>query len=295
MIQMNNRNKFWQCLTPLVVSVSVLLLTQCAQVPSGAALGGTGNRSYVGFGAEATAESRSSLSPSAVAQVPSASDSARTKRTRPGLGTGWGDEVDSPLSYDKFERGSKTPQGIATIYYNDKEGVSAMTDGYYWKDGKMKRAANNLVEWGVKGQLGYYNSYRADGKRFVIGKKGRSYALVVRNVCDSRLEIVLSVDGVDVIDGQPASLRKRGYIIDPGATLSVEGFRTSENAVAAFRFSSVGASYTNMRHGSTRNVGVIGLAVYGEKGVDPWRWSQSELNNRANARAFAEAPAVRGR
>ena len=39
------------------------------------------------------------------------------------------------------------------------------------------------------------------------------------------------------------------------------------DAVAAFEFSGVGASYANLRHGDTRNVGVIGLAVFTERGA----------------------------
>jgi hypothetical protein len=36
---------------------------------------------------------------------------------------------------------------------------------------------------------------------FVVGEEGRRYSIVVRNRSDFRLEIVLSVDGLDVIDG----------------------------------------------------------------------------------------------
>jgi hypothetical protein len=58
---------------------------------------------------------------------------------------------------------------------------------------------------------------------FVVGEEGRRYSIVVRNRSDFRLEIVLSVDGLDVIDGRPASFRKRGYIVNPNRKLVVEG------------------------------------------------------------------------
>ena len=92
------------------------------------------------------------------------------------------------------------------------------------------------------------------------------------------------------MDGKTASFSKRGYLVDPGATLEIEGFRTSSDSVAAFKFSSVSNSYANMRHGDTRNVGVIGIAVFTRKGVNPWTWMPSEVNQRTQARAFAEAP-----
>lgn len=209
---------------------------------------------------------------------------------RPGLGTGWGDERDSPMSYTSFRRaGTKPSSGVATIYYNDREGIDAMTS---WKSSGrgMQKAAGGLVEWGVKSGFGYLKNYYSGGRRFVQGRQGQRYKLVVRNLAKSRLEVVLSVDGLDVLDGKAASTRKRGYIIAAGQSLEVEGWRTSTNTVAAFEFSSVSGSYANLRHGDTRNVGVIGLGVFTEKGVDPWTWMPGEVNRRQSASPFAEPP-----
>ena len=73
-------------------------------------------------------------------------------------------------------------------------------------------------------------------------------------------QIVLSVDGLDVLDGRPASFRKRGYILNPRQKLVVEGFRQSTEAVAAFRFGPVRESYAAEKYHNTRNVEVIGIA-----------------------------------
>ena len=77
--------------------------------------------------------------------------------------------------------------------------------------------------------------------------------------------------------------------IAPGATVEIKGFRTSYDAVAAFKFSSVSQSYAQTRHGDTRNVGVIGLAAYLEKGTDPWTWMPEEIDQRNTANPFATA------
>ena len=45
-------------------------------------------------------------------------------------------------------------------------------------------------------------------------------------------------------------------------------------------------SYANLRHGDHRNVGVIGLAVFDEKGVDPWKWMPDEVGGRFAASPF---------
>ncbi|NWK57215.1 hypothetical protein HW115_16450 [Verrucomicrobiaceae bacterium N1E253] len=215
-------------------------------------------------------------------------------RSRPGLGTGWGDELESEIGYTSFNRTSSKPAGVAAIYYNDKEGVNAMVDSWKYSGKGMQKAAGGLVEWGVKGSWGslknYHTRYSDNPRRYVVGRKNSNYSLVVKNLSHSRLEIVLSVDGLDVMDGKAAAYRKRGYIVQPGKTLVVDGFRTSESAVAAFKFSSVDASYSNQRHGTTRNVGVIGMAVFTEKGIDPWKWSRAAVKQRHGASPFAEAP-----
>ena len=217
-------------------------------------------------------------------------DAFAAAKQRPGLGTGWGKKIKSSLGNTHFDRASDRPiGGVATIFYNDREGVEAMAP-YRNETRPYQRAANETVEWGVKSGWGNPDHYMAGSRRLVVGKKGRHYSLVVRNLSNSRLEIVLSVDGLDVVDGQAASFRKRGYILAPNEKIEVKGFRTSYDAVAAFKFSAVSASYSNLRHATSRDVGVFGLAVFAEKGREPWRWSQPETTRREQARPFAEAP-----
>jgi hypothetical protein len=102
------------------------------------------------------------------------------------------------------------------------------------------------------------------GRQFVLGTMGDRYQVRVVNPTSSRIEAVVSVDGLDAVDGRPASLSKRGYIIPAYGDVVIDGFRTSLDAVAAFRFSSVRDSYAaKTRH--ARNVGVIGVAFFRER------------------------------
>jgi hypothetical protein len=68
---------------------------------------------------------------------------------------------------------------------------------------------------------------------------------------------------IDVIDGETADTQKRGYIVPPYGETRVEGFRTSLDDVATFRFSSVDGSYAG-KQGKARNVGVIAVAIFEE-------------------------------
>ena len=119
---------------------------------------------------------------------------------------------------------------------------------------------------------------------FVVGERGRRYSIVLRNRSDWRLEAVLSVDGLDVLDGRKASLSKRGYILNPHGELVVEGFRQNTEAVAAFRFGPVRESYANEKYHQTRNVGVIGIAIFNERGTNVPSWP--EVQRRLDANPF---------
>ena len=195
------------------------------------------------------------------------------------------------MSYTDFVRATASPAYVSMIRYNDKEGAREMGVDLSYKTGGMQKTADGLIEWGVSSPWGGAENYWWRGGRFVVGKKGREYEIRIKNLGDTRMEAVLSVDGLDVVDGQAASTKKRGYIVNPRQTLVVKGFRTSHEAVASFKFSSVSSSYANLRHGETRNVGVIGLAVFHEKGAQP----RAEMIRRAGARPFAEAPLIRAR
>ncbi len=72
-------------------------------------------------------------------------------------------------------------------------------------------------------------------------------------------------------------------MLAPWATLEIDGYRRSQDAVASFRFAGVGRSYAAER-GDARNVGVIGVAFFAERG-DPW--ATSDLRLRDTARPFS--------
>jgi hypothetical protein len=207
---------------------------------------------------------------------------------RPGLGTKWGETRQSHVSSTNFERSNSTrPVASAAIYYNDAEGIRAMAGAVAWQRTwpVLSGPAASLLSVGLKDQSGRFLPGLVVGDRwFVVGEEGRRYSIVLRNKSNLRLEVVLSVDGLDVIDGKKASVRKRGYVMAPHSHLLIEGFRQSTEAVAAFRFGPVRESYAHEKYGDTRNVGVIGVAIFNERGTYPW--TDREVGRRLNANPF---------
>lgn len=215
---------------------------------------------------------------------------------RPGLGTKWGETRGSPITIVPFERADWAhPLASASIYYNDAEGVRAMAGAAAWERSWpiLPSPVSSLVQVGLKDQSGRFLPGLVIGDRwFVVGEEGRRYSIAIRNRSEWRLEAVLSVDGLDVLDGHAASLRKRGYILGPHRQLIVEGFRQSTESVAAFRFGPVRESYANKRYHKTANVGVIGIAIFNERGTNPWTGREVEKRLKAQPfpRAFATPP-----
>jgi hypothetical protein len=110
--------------------------------------------------------------------------------------------------------------------------------------------------------------FTPQGQRFVLGALGQRYRIHIVNPTPARVEAVVSVDGLDAVDGKPATLTKRGYIVPAFGDVTVDGWRTSLDTVAAFRFSSVRDSYAS-RTQTDRNVGVIGVAFFRENPPPP--------------------------
>src|SRR6476659_3275239 len=58
--------------------------------------------------------------------------------------------------------------------------------------------------------------YRYNGKLYVAGKPGNKYGVTLRNKADVRTLSVLSVDGVNAVSGEIASVSQTGYVLGAG-------------------------------------------------------------------------------
>ena len=203
---------------------------------------------------------------------------------RPGLGTSWGEHVDAPISFSPFVRASSSPWAQVALHYNDAQGVSAHAAYVGSRPVPLEvMAGDGSLSVSLVDDYGrLLNGYYANGRALIVGEDGARYRIVVRNGTTARFEVVTSVDGLDVIDGKPADPNRRGYIVDPHGELVIDGFRTSDSGVAAFRFGAVADSYAAQTSGD-RNVGIIGFAIFAERGAV---WTPAELHRRDTANPF---------
>ena len=76
---------------------------------------------------------------------------------------------------------------------------------------------------------------------YVVGSPGLAYQLVACNQTPRRMLAVVAVDGVDVLNGESATLRHDGYIVEPYAQVIIDGWRQNGRLRAPFLFADLGA------------------------------------------------------
>ena len=109
--------------------------------------------------------------------------------------------------------------------------------------------------------------YWHEGKAYVVGKPGNEYQVNLRSRGEAFLAVV-SVDGVNVVTGESAEAQQSGYVLSPGRSMDIRGWRKSMERIAAFYFTELPDSYA-ARTGRPDNVGVIGVALFRKKQPEP--------------------------
>src|SRR5262245_58234413 len=82
-----------------------------------------------------------------------------------------------------------------------------------------------VLEWGA----GALPSGVLGNSIFFAGQQDQQYAIRLTNNTNERLEVVVTVDGRDVVSGDLGDYAdQRGYIIEPFDNLLIDGFRQSQ-------------------------------------------------------------------
>lgn len=262
----------------LSLSKSALDRTQrwCVVAAMLAALLGCAPTLPSGPSSAAVNESASAVSPAPQAQRSAQNTERRlvpaTRALASTLGTQWGEGRDSVVRYVPAERVTQQPQALRQIGYTDLASIQQAL-GRHADQQLNILLTGGKVEWSVLGDqeqaLPIYSTRGAQDYR-VAGKQGERYELQFVNRSQSRYEVVATVDGLDVLSGQPGSQTAGGYILEPGQTMRIDGFRKSASEVAAFRFARKPQAYaSNTPAGDARNVGAMGVALFELKPTAP--------------------------
>lgn len=107
-----------------------------------------------------------------------------------------------------------------------------------------------------------------EGKTFIQANKGSEYSIKVKNNSANRRMFNVSVDGINVVNGEAAGKILFGYVLSGYSAYEIKGFRTSNEEVHPFKFNDKQKSYaakSDETNGDVSNCGVIGVQVYEEK------------------------------
>jgi hypothetical protein len=112
--------------------------------------------------------------------------------------------------------------------------------------------------------------YEHNGRKFIEAKEGSEYAVEFKNNSWEKILAVVSVDGLNIVDGEPATENGPGYVVDRYCSQKFLGFQYSNENVATFKFGSLGTGYaSSKKDGSDKNAGIIGIRVWNEKPSPP--------------------------
>lgn len=104
-------------------------------------------------------------------------------------------------------------------------------------------------------------------KKYLEARKGENYSILVRNHLPERIGVVIAVDGRNINTGRKSFLSgsEMMYIIGPYEQTRLEGWRTSDDRVNRFYFTSSADSYSVRTFSDASAMGVIAVAVFREK------------------------------
>lgn len=238
-------------------------------------------------------DTASDEAPAEATPAPNAGATAKDQRApeseeRPGLGTEFGENRQSHISTTSFTRQDPSrPFDGLKLFYNDAAGARAMARRAGLSDlaSAFARSREGAITVRLLDSSGNsLQGFSSGANTYVVGSAGERYTIEIRNTTGARFEAVTTVDGLDVINGRAGSLSSRGYIVNAHSTVEIDGWRRSTDTVAAFRFGRVSQSYAGKK-GSDKNVGVIGVALFEERGAS-FGWSDNEVDKRHSADPF---------
>jgi hypothetical protein len=116
-----------------------------------------------------------------------------------------------------------------------------------------------------------YHDYRT-GQDWIEGRNGIPYTVEVKNNSYNRILAVVSVDGLNVINGKHESYETApGYILHSYNNIKIPGWKISAKEVKEFYFThKQSESYSHKIGANESNIGVIAAAIFTEKPVITW-------------------------
>jgi hypothetical protein len=102
--------------------------------------------------------------------------------------------------------------------------------------------------------------------------RGKNYSLLVSNTTGARVGVLITVDGLNVVNGQKSSLANNEamYVLDPYESATIRGWRTSLNDIRRFVFVDEDRSYASRTDQANGDMGWIRVLSFREQRPITW-------------------------
>src|SRR5439155_3918604 len=102
--------------------------------------------------------------------------------------------------------------------------------GYGWGSGAHSVIEGSVVDVQVRVEGGTAPLFFKPGtndRHYFQAFRGRNYSLVLRNTTDRRIGVLISVDGLNVVNGERSSLGRNEsmYVLGPREQTEIRGWR----------------------------------------------------------------------
>ncbi len=142
------------------------------------------------------------------------------------------------------------------------------------------------IEFLVAGRPLSQQATRSDEAFLVVPRWGVEYEIRITNhERRDRVLFVIGVDGLSVIDGSRASEQSGGYVLNPGDSTRIRGWRRGLDRVAAFTFTQRDDSYAG-RTGQRGQIGEVRVWAVREQSASPVITRKSDaMGEKASSRS----------
>jgi len=135
-----------------------------------------------------------------------------------------------------------------------------------------------------------YHDYR-NGTDWIEARDGVRYVVEVRNDNYKRILAVVSVDGLNVVNGKHEDhTTASGYIIHSHGNIKIPGWKISQDNVREFYFTPQGNSYAHKLGANEQNTGVIAAAIFEEKEI--YTYASSGTSSWPKLTKYSDPPVV---
>jgi len=170
-----------------------------------------------------------------------------------------------------------------------------------WRNSRwVTNADGNLVDVQVEvsGRSALLYPSSRDSRIYFEASQGRNYGIRLTNQTGQRVGVLLTVDGLNVIDGNRSNQSRHEpmYVLDPWESTVIRGWRTSLSEIRRFVFVDEDRSYAERTGQGNGDLGWIRVTTFREAGAPlaykpQTRRDQDEFNQREESKAPQSAPA----